>query len=75
MKTLNLSNVIYVIIQLPIIKSSENTLKVFMKISSNINASFANRDLVRKVHSTGTLKWFMRTKSSINVLFAKRALD
>jgi hypothetical protein len=49
MKTPNLLNVIYVIIQLSIIKTSENTLNVFMKISSNINVIFVKRAMVRKI--------------------------
>jgi uncharacterized Zn-finger protein len=43
--------VIYVIIQLSIIKTSEDTLNVFMKISSNINVPFVKGALVGKVHS------------------------
>jgi hypothetical protein len=51
MKTPNLSHVIYVIIQLSYIMTSEDTLNVFMKNSNNINVAFVKRALVGKVHS------------------------
>jgi hypothetical protein len=48
MKTSNLSNVTCAVILLSILRTLENTLNVFMKISNNINAAFARRVLAEK---------------------------
>jgi hypothetical protein len=61
-------NVIDASTQLSNIKTSEDTLYVYMKKSNNTFATFAKRVLVWKIHSKVTLKGFMKIKSLSNVI-------